>query len=391
MGVTRLAKNWHTCLSFPMYAQAKSVIWNGLDYDGRPFIDSIPRCLIAKKNEARMTIDLINGSKLVLAGSNNYDSLMGTNPITIIYSEFSLHNPLARQYLNPILVQNDGLEILNYTPRGMNHGYEVYEAVRENEKYHVEHLSIEHTFKHDGARIITDLHVEDAKMRGMSEELIQQEFFVNFQIGNLGAYFTREMAELEREGRLTNLVCNPNLPLHTVWDLGGTDATAGWLFQIEGRFINLLHILHDTGQPLKFYLDKAEQIRMSLRCEWGNHYMPHDVKQKHQGWEHVESRLIQARRHGWFFQVTPIVNFDDGIEAIRYIFPRLRLDKNNCFIGIRAMREYQREYDDSTSHYKPKPLDNWATHIVDALRYLAINFRRLHDIPQAPSTYLTSL
>ena len=130
---------------FPMYAQAKSVIWNGLDYDGRPFIDSIPRCLIAKKNEARMTIDLINGSKLVLAGSNNYDSLMGTNPITIIYSEFSLHNPLARQYLNPILVQNDGLEILNYTPRGMNHGYEVYEAVRENEKYHVEHLSIEHT------------------------------------------------------------------------------------------------------------------------------------------------------------------------------------------------------------------------------------------------------
>ena len=225
---------------------------------------------------------------------------------------------------------------------------------------------------------------------GMSEELFQQEFMVSFDIGNLGAYFTREMAEMDREGRITNLIANPNLPLHSAFDLGGTDATAGWLFQIEGRYINLLHILHDTGQPLKYYLDKAEQIRLSLKCKWGNHYMPHDVKQEHQGWEQVESRLTQARRHGWFFQVTPKVNFEDGIEAIRYIFPRIRIDKNNCVIGVRAIREYQREYDEVRACYKPKPLDNWATHIVDSMRYLALNYRRLHDIPQAPHTYETS-
>jgi phage terminase large subunit len=375
---------------FPLYSQARSVIWEGLDYDGKAFIENIPRCLIAKRNEARMHIELINGSKLVLAGSNNYNSLMGTNPVTIIYSEFSLHNPLARQYLNPILVQNNGLEILNFTPRGKNHGFDVFESVRDNPKYHVEHLSIEQTYKHDGSRIITPEQVEDAKNRGMSEELLRQELYCDFNIGNLGAYFTKEMADLEREGRLTNLVCNPNLPLHSVWDLGGTDATAGWLFQIEGRYINLLHILHDSGQPLKYYLDKAEQIRLSLKCKWGNHYMPHDVKQEHQGWEQVESRLTQARRHGWFFQVTPKVNFEDGIEAIRYVFPKLRIDKNNCVIGVRAIREYQREYDEVKACYKPKPLDNWATHIVDSLRYLALNFRRLHDIPQAPHTYETS-
>ena len=68
-----------------------------------------------------MEIKLINGSRLVLAGSNNIDSLMGTNPVTIIYSEFALHHPLARQYLNPILIQNEGLEIIQSTPRGKNH------------------------------------------------------------------------------------------------------------------------------------------------------------------------------------------------------------------------------------------------------------------------------
>ena len=376
---------------FPLQVQARSVIWNGLDFDGRPFISAIPECLIAKKNEARMEIDLINGSRLVLAGSNNYNGLMGTNPVTIIYSEFSLHNPLARQYLNPILVQNGGIEILQFTPRGKNHGFEVYEAVREHPKYLVQHLSVEQTFKHDGTALITTEQIDDFRKRGMSEEMIRQEFFCDFDVGNLGAYFIREMSDMEREGRITNLVANPNLPLHSVWDLGGTDATAGWLFQLEGHFINLLFILHDTGQPLRFYLNKAELIRESLRCQWGNHWMPHDVKQEHQGWETVESRLMQARKAGWFFQVTPKVNFEDGIECMRYILPKTRIDKNNCQIGIRALREYQREYDDAKACYKPKPLDNWATHICDAYRYLGVNYRRLYDMPQAPLTYSSSI
>jgi hypothetical protein len=119
--------------------------------------------------------------------------------------------------------------------------------------------------------------------------------------------------------------------------------------------------------------------------------MPHDVKQSHQGWEQVESRLMQARKAGWFFQITPKVNFDDGIEAMRYVFPKLRIDKNNCQIAIRALSEYQRVYDEVNACYKPKPLDNWTTHITDALRYLALNYRRLYDIPQAPRSYESSL
>jgi hypothetical protein len=364
-----------------------------MDYDGNPFLSSIPDILIAKKNEARMEIELINGSRLVLGGSNNYNGLMGTNPVTIIYSEFSLHNPLARQYLNPILVQNNGIEIFQFTPRGKNHGWEVMDSVRDNPKYFVQHLSVKQTYKDDAMTIpvINDEQIDGARRMGMSEEMIRQEFMCDFDVGNIGAYFTREMSDMEQEGRLTTLKPNPNLPLHSVWDLGGTDATAGWLFQIEGKHINLLHLLHDSGQGLKFYLEKAEQIRKSFGCRWGNHFMPHDVKQAHQGWEQAESRLMIARQHGWFFQVTPKVNFEDGIEAMRYVFPKVRIDKLKCTLGVRAIREYQREYDDLRACYKSKPLDNWATHIVDALRYLAVNFRRLYDTPQGAVQYQTSL
>lgn len=376
---------------FPMYSQARSVIWNGMDFDGKPFMNAIPKCLIANKNEARMEIDLINGSRLVLAGSNNVDSLMGSNPITIIYSEFALHHPLARQYLNPILVQNKGIEIINSTPRGKNHLYDVYEAVKYNPKYHIEYLTVEQTFKHDGSRIITDEDIKDIRARGMSEELIAQEFYCSFDSGNMGSYFTRETSDMDREGRICLLKANPNLPLHSCWDLGASDQTVGWLYQLEGRYINIIGCVHSSGQGLKFYLDLADALRKEWGCNWGNHWMPHDVNQKNQNWELAESRLMLARKAGWFFQVTPKLSVDDGIEALRFIFPLIKIDRVKCAVGIRAMREYRREYDELGACFKQKPVHDWTSNFMDALRYLAVNYRRLYDVPQSPVTYTTSL
>ncbi len=372
---------------FPLLTQARQVIWKGLDFNGVPFLSAVPPSLITRKNDARMEIELMNGSRLVLGGSNNFNSLMGTNPVTIIYSEFSLHNPMARQYLNPILVQNKGMEILQFTPRGHNHGFEVFDTVRDNPNYLVQHLGVDRTVDCQGLPLITKEQIEAARKRGMSEEMVRQEFYCDFEVGNVGAYFTKEIADMEREGRVTILRPNRNLPLHSVWDLGGTDATAGWLFQVEGNFIHVLHFIQNSGQGMKYYLDEAEKIRQSFGCGWGNHFMPHDVNQQHQGFEHTESRLMQARKHGWHFQVVPKVNFEDGIEAIRYVFPKLRFDKLNCKLGLRALSEYQREYDQVRACYKSKPLDNWATHPVDAIRYLAVTYRRLYDTPQPPTPY----
>ena len=372
---------------FPLHKQARQVLWQGMDFDGRPFMNAIPDSLVAKKNEARMEIELFNGSKLVLAGSNNYDGLMGTNPVTIIYSEFALHNPLARQYLNPILVQNRGIEIINSTPRGMNHLHEVYMQVRELPDYHIEHLSVEQTYKHDGTRIITEEDIKRAKDLGMSDEMIRQEFMVDFEVGNLGAYYTREISDMEREGRFTLIKPDPRLKVHTIWDLGGTDATAGLMFQVTGKYIHVLYLLHDTGKGFRHYLDEAEQVRKNMGLEWGNHYGPHDIDQKHQGFEHCESRLMQARKYGWHFHMVPKVSFDDGIEAARYMFPRIRMDKVNCALAMRALREYQREYDEVKARFDPKPLDNWAQHIADVFRYLGVQYKRLYDVPQAPSKY----
>ena len=98
---------------------------------------------------------------------------------------------------------------------------------------------------------------------------------------------------------------------------------------------------------------------------------------------------MQARKAGWFFQITPKLSLEDGIEALRYMLPKIKINSTECNLGLRALREYQREYDEANACFAQKPLHNWASHIIDALRYLAINYRRLYDIPMQPVQYET--
>jgi len=373
---------------FPLQTQAREVIWNGIDFTGTPFLNYIPPCLIESKNEARMTIKLLNGSRLVLAGSNNFNAHMGTNPITIINSEYSLHNPLARQYMNPILIQNGGIEICQYTPRGMNHGYELLEQNRDNPDYFVQVLDCEHTFKHDGSRVITKEMIEKSRASGMSEETIRQEFYVDFTVGNVGSYFTREVANMHNENRVMNHIpIDSSLPLFSVWDLGASDATALWLFQVAGKYVHLNHYFQESDRPMKYFLDYAERFRQNHGCRWGTHFAPHDIDHHHQGFEHVESRLMAARKAGWIFSVTPKVNFSDGIEQLRFVLDRVRIDKTQCQLGLRALREYSRKYDQALGKYSDKPAEGWFLHGVDALRYLAVNYMRLFAVPTEPFQY----
>jgi hypothetical protein len=56
-----------------------------------------------------------------------------------------------------------------------------------------------------------------------------------------------------------------------------------------------------------------------------------------------------------------------------------------------AVREYQRAFDETRACFSKNPLENWATHIADATRYLALTYKRLYDINIPPSNYNSNL
>lgn len=114
----------------PTYSQAKKVIWDAIDKDGFKMLDHLPPRLIKTKNETEMQIELVNGSIIQLIGSDNIDRIVGTNPVGVVFSEYSISRKEAWDFIRPILAENGGWAIFNFTPRGMNHAYNLIQIAK---------------------------------------------------------------------------------------------------------------------------------------------------------------------------------------------------------------------------------------------------------------------
>jgi len=158
----------------PFHNQVRQIIWNGADGDGNKFLDYIPPELIKRRRESVMEIELINDSIIKLVGSDNIDSIVGTNPIGIIYTEFSLQKEEAWSYMRPILNENGGWAVFNGTPRGLNHYYAMHRMAEKNPDWFHQYLT------RDDTGIPSLEGIEEDRASGMPESLVQQEYFCSW-------------------------------------------------------------------------------------------------------------------------------------------------------------------------------------------------------------------
>ena len=121
----------------PTYNQARKVIWNGADREGFRFLDHFPKEIVKDRNEAEMRITTTNGSILQLVGADNIDRIVGTNPIGVVFSEYSLMKPEVWTLISPILAENGGWAVFVFTPRGQNHAYELLQKAQKNKNWYV--------------------------------------------------------------------------------------------------------------------------------------------------------------------------------------------------------------------------------------------------------------
>jgi len=168
---------------FPTFAQGRKILWDGTNKEGMRFIDHFPKELIAGEiNNTEMKIRTINGSLFQIVGTDNYNSVVGTNPIGCVFSEYALQDPDAWDLFRPILMENGGWAIFIYTPRGQNHGKRLYEMAKDDPNWFAQLLTIDDTVRDDGSPIITRAAIEDERKQGMSDDLIEQEFFCSFDV-----------------------------------------------------------------------------------------------------------------------------------------------------------------------------------------------------------------
>jgi len=167
----------------PEYTQARKVIWDNIDIDGFRMLDHIPKEIIAKTNESTLKVTLVNGSIIQLIGADTFDkSGVGTNPIGVVFSEYSITRADIWSFIRPILLVNKGWAIFNGTPRGQNHAFELYEMAKNNPEWFTEVLTV------DDTGVLTPEDIEKERQEGMPEDMIQQEYYCKF-IANATSFF----------------------------------------------------------------------------------------------------------------------------------------------------------------------------------------------------------
>jgi phage terminase large subunit len=344
---------WHV---WPTYEQGRKGWWDGADNEGRRFIDYIPKELIKRIRDDRMFLEMENGSIYRVVGADDPDRLVGANPVGLIMTEYSLHNPATWEYLRPILAGNEGTAIFTFTPRGRNHAHELFVKTKNNPRWFSSLQSIEDT----GALPMSVL--ADEREAGMTEEYIAQEYYCDFTAPMSGAYYADDIKKAESEGRIRSVPHDVNLEVETWWDLGRRDANAIWFVQKYYDEYRIIDYEEDTNKSLDFWI----KLLKEKPYIYSGHVAPHDIE-VHEYTTGV-SRKDFARKLGIDFTVAPKLSIQEGVDIVRRKFSTCYFDERNCWEGIEALKSYHKEWDEDRRIYKDLPVHNWATHAADAFR-----------------------
>lgn len=354
---------------FPTYNQGRKILWDGRDKSGFKFMDHIPHELRARTDNTQMLIETKNGSIFQIIGTDKIDSIVGTNPIGCVFSEYSLQDPAAWDFMRPILAENGGWAVFNYTPRGENHGYDLYQLAQSDP----EHWFCQLLTVNDTKVIPQDVLDQERKeiiQKDGNDALYQQEYMCSFTVPIAGAYYAAHLMKAESEGRITNVPIETSLPVDTFWDLGVDDSTTIWFVQTAGQELRVIDYYENSGEGLAFYA-KVLQDKNYL---YGRHFAPHDIQVRELG--SGKSRLETARGLGINFKVAPMLSIEDGIEAGRNILSKCWFDKTKCHRGLNALKSYHKEWDEKNKVYRSHPEHDWSSHGADAFRTFAVSFKR---------------
>lgn len=357
---------------FPTYAQGRKVLWEGIGKDGFRYIQHFPDVCVEKTNDTNMQVFYKNGSIFQIIGTDDIDKIVGTNPIGCVFSEYSLQNPKAWEFIRPILRENEGWAIFNFTPRGKNHAFDLYNMAITNDSWFVSKLTILDT------NILTEADVEEERQAGMLEEMIQQEFYCSFTASIIGAYYSKEYDLAERSKRFVTVPYDPHALVHTVWDLGIADAMAIGFFQIINQEVHMIDYYEASNQGF----DKYVKLLKDKEYIYGHHFAPHDIKQREL--MSGKTRLDTARELGVSFDEVPNVGVESGIDQARRLFRKLWVDKDKCKEWLRLIPQYTKEYDESKKMFKDKPLHDWTSHGADMYRYAALVIDKMTNYNVTP-------
>ncbi len=376
----RVGNYWYM---LPEYAQARKSMWDAINsHTGKKRIDeAFPDALRETTRDQEMMIRFRNGSTFQLVGSDNFNSLVGSPPVGLVFSEYALSNPAAWGYLRPILLENGGWAGFNSTPRGNNHFKSLCEVAQTEPGWFYQEQTVRETQVFTDEQLQTErreMQAEHGEQYGKS--LWLQEYFCSFDAAVPGSIWGDCLDRMQAEGRICDFDLGTRPVVDTGWDLGRTDDTAIWFRQILGRDVNIVDHHSSNLKDIDFYVDLLLKKRAQSGWTYGTHWLPHDARPRTlaaggksilQQFQDAAKRCPELGR----FAIAPRLDRQEGIQAARKTFLYARFHRTRCAEGLESLRHYHREWDPEKKIFLDNPVHDWASHDADAWRTLSTTWK----------------
>ena len=350
----------------PYYAQAKSIAFDYLMRFSEP--------VRVNHNVSELWVELINGARIRLFGADNADSLRGLYLDGVVLDEFADMKPsIWGAVLRPLLSDRRGWAVFIGTPKGHNQFWDIYSNATKDSGWYVKTLRASQT------GLIPQEELDDAK-KMQTEDQYLAEWECDFESAILGAFYGKEMRQLTDQDRILDIEYDPMFPVHTAWDLGYSDDTAIWWFQVVHGEIRCLDYHTSNGQPVAFYTGIIASREAERGYVYGTHYLPHDARAKTLESNRSIIEQLSDKIALKSMKIVPMLSLQDGIQATRLALTRAWFD-HKCEDGIECLRQYQREYDEDKKVFRDKPRHDWTSHGADAFRMLSIAWKEEAKLP----------
>ena len=347
-------KNARYAYIAPFRSQAKNIAW--------VYLKEAVLGIATRIRESDLRVELPNGAWITLYGADNPDNIRGLYHDGVVLDEYGDCRPsLWGQVILPTLADRKGWALFIGTPKGKNHFYEIYQRSQKEEGW----FSL--TLKAGDSGILDKGELLEMKAQ-MDESEYDQEMECNFNAAIKGTYYADLIQTLELQGTIGSRIVkyDPTLPVRVAADLGRSDSTAMWFWQEAPDGINIIDYYEEQEKHIDHYIEMLNNKGYRYEEIW----LPHDAKAKTLATKRstVEQMLLAK----FPCRIVPKLGVQHGIDAVRYVLKRVRIDQEKCFNGVEALRAYKRRYNELTKQYDNNPLHDWASDGSDGFRYLSL-------------------
>lgn len=195
-----------------------------------------------------------------------------------------------------------------------------------------------------------------------------------------GAYFAAQMAHADKHGHIGKFPYDPMYPVNTFWDLGRNDSTTIWFHQHVNKRHRFISYYENSGEHISHFADKMAEFQRKYDCRWGSHYWPHDGGREDLFLENGRQAVAETLDVGNSqFLTTEIVerptNKQEAIAAARAIFSQCEFDAEECATGIKRLRHYRKEWDETREVWRDRPRHDQNSHGADGFMTFACGWR----------------